>query len=286
MEPIDVVINGNRLVVEVLGPEEAPVIIANHGGPGLSSRRETRASFGSLADEYRIVVFDGRGSGDSEGRAPLSHAQWAADVDGLREWCGADKIIVAGGSYGGYISLEYALRYPSHVSGIVLRDTSAVHAKYTERAREIALSSPRASITAAEWDRNWSGGLTSDEDFRNMFASFAGLYQVDASPEKVRGMLEGFRFRYETSNAALGSAIVGYDVRPQLPTITVPTLITVGRHDWVCPVEASEEIAAGIPGSELAIFENSGHSPQVEERELWLATVRGFLHQHFPPATV
>ena len=45
-----------------------------------------------------------------------------------------------------------------------------------------------------------------------------------------------------------------------------PTLVAVGRHDWICPVDQAEEIHRLVAHSRLAIFERSGHSPQVEER--------------------
>ena len=93
-----VTINGCRLNVEVLGADDAPVLIAHHGGGGIGSLAEPKATFGPLADQFRVVVFDARGCGQSEGIPPYSHAQWAADVDGLREWLGAEQIVVAGGS--------------------------------------------------------------------------------------------------------------------------------------------------------------------------------------------
>src|SRR3546814_5635489 len=77
-------INDNELAVEVLGPEGAPVIITHHGAPGLGSRAEPRASFGRLADEYRVIVFEARGSGESEGSGVFSHEEWDADIEGLR----------------------------------------------------------------------------------------------------------------------------------------------------------------------------------------------------------
>jgi proline iminopeptidase len=87
-------------------------------------------------------------------------------------------------------------------------------------------------------------------------------------------------FRAETHNAAFSTAVPAYDLRDRLHEIRVPTLIVVGRHDWITPVEASEEMAAGIPGAELVIFEHSGHSPQLEESERFLAVVRDFLTRH------
>jgi len=59
--------------------------------------------------------------------------------------------------------------------------------------------------------------------------------------------------------------------------------VTVGRTDWITPVSCSETIVSLIPDARLAIFEKSGHSPQIEEAEEWTATVRGFPHQVAPP---
>jgi hypothetical protein len=50
-----VTINGNDLNVEVLGPENAPVLIAHHGGGGIGSLAEPKSTFGPLADEMRVV---------------------------------------------------------------------------------------------------------------------------------------------------------------------------------------------------------------------------------------
>jgi proline iminopeptidase len=131
-------INNNRLNVEVMGPDDAPVMIVHHGAPGLGTLAEPKASFGPLSDVYKIVVFDARGSGQSEGNGPFTHEQWAADVEGLRQWVGAERFIMAGGSYGGFISMEYAIRHPERLMALVLRDTSADNAN-EEMARANAL---------------------------------------------------------------------------------------------------------------------------------------------------
>lgn len=158
-------INGNRLAVEVLGPEGAPVLIAHHGAPGLGSRAEPRASFGRLADTYRVIVFDARGSGQSEGNGTFSHEQWAADIDGLREWAGAEQIIMAGGSYGGFMAMEYAIRYPDRVRALVLRDTSPDNSN-EEMALANALANARVEIDREKLDRIFAGTVHDDADLR------------------------------------------------------------------------------------------------------------------------
>jgi proline iminopeptidase len=68
-----------------------------------------------------------------------------------------------------------------------------------------------------------------------------------------------------------------YDVREQLPKITAPTLVIGARHDWICPPEFAEEIAARIANAELRIFENSGHAVRADEPEALLDAIAGFL---------
>lgn len=271
-------INGNELAVEVLGPEDAPVIITHHGAPGLGSRAEPRASFGRLADEYRVVVFDARGSGQSEGNGTFSHEQWAADIDGLREWIGAEKVVMAGGSYGGFMAMEYAIRYPHRVSAMVLRDTSADNGN-AHLARENALASDRVSIDMEKFDRIDAGKVADDDDLRDCWREILPLYDFNYDPASVEKKVEATPYRYEAHNYAFSVNLPGYDLKPELPSVSVPTLITVGRTDWITPVSCSQTIASLIPNSELVVFEKSGHSPQIEEAELWTATVRDFLHR-------
>ncbi|MFP7761221.1 alpha/beta fold hydrolase [Marisediminicola sp. LYQ134] len=277
-----VTINGNELAVEVLGPEGAPVILTHHGAPGLGSRAEPRASFGRLADQYRVVVFDARGSGASEGSGVFSHEQWAADIDGLREWIGAETVIMAGGSYGGFMAMEYAIRYPDRVSAVVLRDTSADNGN-AHLARENALASDRVTIDMEKFDRIDEGRVRDDADLEDCWREILPLYDFHYDPEATERKVKATPYRFEAHNYAFSVNLPAYDLKPQLPSITVPTLITVGRTDWITPVSCSQTIADLIPDSQLVIFEESGHSPQIEEAEKWTATVRSFLNTVVPP---
>ncbi|MET0233564.1 MAG: alpha/beta hydrolase [Kibdelosporangium sp.] len=276
-------INGNKLAVEVLGPEGAPVLIAHHGAPGLGSRAEPRASFGRLADTYRVVVFDARGSGQSEGKGVFSHEQWAADIDGLREWIGAEQIIMAGGSYGGFMALEYTIRHPSRVRALVLRDTSPDNS-HEQAAKANALASARVKVDHDKLERIFAGTVRDDADLKECWREILPLYDFDYDPAAVEQRVEATPYRYEAHNYAFSVNIPNYDIRASLPAITCPTLITVGRTDWITPVDRSEEIARLVPGSRLVIFEKSGHSPQIEEAEAWTTTVRDFLAEVSPVA--
>src|SRR5438445_382057 len=73
------------------------------------------------------------------------------------------------------------------------------------------------------------------------------------------------RYQVAVRNFVIHHEYARYDCRGELGRISCPTLVMVGRHDWICPVDQAEEIHRLIPHSELEVFEGSGHSPQVEE---------------------
>jgi len=273
---VRVTINDNELNVEVLGDKGLPVLIAHHGGGGIGSLGEPKATFGPLSDIFQVVVFDARGCGLSEGKPPFSHAQWAADVDGLREWMGVDQIVVTGGSYGGFIAMEYAIAYPEHTRAMILRDTSPDNSNLA-RAFENAREQTRVEINWDNFNRYWGGRITDDQDLKERWAEIIPMYDFDYDPVKSNAAVEAGIYRHEAHNWCFLYNMPNYDLRPQLPSVTCPTLVTVGRTDWVTPVSYAETIAELVPNSTLVVFEKSGHSPQIEEFDLFQEVMRDFL---------
>lgn len=78
--------DGVALHVRILGENVAskPLLISLHGAPGISTYREPEASFHFLSDRFRVMVYDARGSGESDHRGPYSHDRWIRDIETLR----------------------------------------------------------------------------------------------------------------------------------------------------------------------------------------------------------
>ena len=121
------------------------------------------------------------------------------------------------------------------------------------------------------------GTCMSDDDMRDCYAEIQPLYNVNWDPEQDAEKLKTIEFHHATHNFAFSHNLPQFDLKPRLGEISCPVLITHGRHDWIIPMEAPEAMHSLLPNSRLVIFENSGHSPQIEEVDLWEETVRQFL---------
>lgn len=273
-------VNGVRLVYDDSGKGDGQkvAIVTLHGGPGMSSRAGDWAAFQPLTDTYRLISYDQRGNGESEDGEPYSHAQFVDDLEALRTGLNLGKIVVLGGSYGGFLALEYALAYPQNLHAVILRDTAASN-RFQDTSKRRALES-EFPMDEETLDRLFSGQIRDNDDFRASFAMIQPLYTVERDLSAEAERLALIPFRYETHNWAFSRNQPNYDLVDRLPGITVPVLVTVGRHDWITPLEASEELASHLLKGELVVFERSGHSPQLEEQSLYLQTVRAFLARH------
>ena len=124
-------------------PESGDVLIAIHGGPGMSS--DYMLSLEQLAgSDLAVVTYDQRGTGRStEPSEGYTMLKYVADLDAVREAVGADRVIIMGHSWGGVVALRYATVHPDRVQSIVLMGSGppsleAARAGQLSRAQRIA----------------------------------------------------------------------------------------------------------------------------------------------------
>lgn len=278
-------INGTKIYFDVegsgyipVGPRmiKKPVLFAVHGGPG-SDHSDFKPWLTPLAEDYQIVYLDQRSNGQSERVDPATctYDQLAADIEALRNYLGLEKISVLGHSFGGMIAQEYATRYPDAVEKLLLIDTAPSYEFYKE-----ALAFAKNTATPEQYAKIpelFEGNIRDDEHLEEWWSVCWDLYWYDFKEEI--GNDTGARpiGSLDVCNYTFKHLMPKYDVRAAIAELDIPTLITVGRHDWITPVTQAEEMHRLIKGSELVIFEKSGHQPFIEEHADFLHTVRTFL---------
>ncbi|HET6184628.1 MAG TPA: alpha/beta fold hydrolase [Acetobacteraceae bacterium] len=271
-------VEGLGLVPQGAAMEKRPVAFAIHGGPG-GDHSGFKPSFSPLAADMQLVYFDHRGQGRSARGDPTAYTldENVEDMEALRRHLGLGPIVSIGTSYGGMVAMAHAARYPRSVAKLVLIVTAA-HSGFIARAKEI-IAQRGTPEQQAVCEKLWAGGLTTPEAMRDYYRIMGPLYalrhdEAAAAPGRARAIHSP-----DALNRAFGPGgfLLNYDLRPELPRITAPTLILAGRHDWICAPEFSEEIHLLIPRSRLEIFENSSHSIRVDEPERMVRAIREFV---------
>lgn len=227
-----------------------------------------------LGDVLHRVYYDHRGNGRS-GRPSidtLTYEQLADDANALRKYLGFDKVVVMGHSAGGFIALEYALRYPQYLSHLILIDTAPAW-DYQE---EIKANAERKGMTA-EMIEIWNAPPSStDEEFARRVKVMSPLYFYKYNAEVADRLLSKTVFCVAAAKRD-DELVKDYNVVARLGEIKAPTLILVGRDDWICPPSQAQRMHKGIPNSELVVFEQSGHFPYVEKPDVFFSAVRDWL---------
>ncbi|HEY3845789.1 MAG TPA: alpha/beta fold hydrolase [Acetobacteraceae bacterium] len=275
-------IEGAGLVPDGPRMRERPVAMVAHGGPG-GDHSGFKPGMSPLAEQMQLVYFDHRGQGRSgladPGADPdrFTLDENVADMEALRGYLGLGPVVSIGTSYGGMVGMAHAARHPHAVSHLILIVTAA-HGGFIQRAQEIL----RERGTPAQHrvcETLWAGGFRTSAELQRFYAVMGPLYAlrhdpVAAEPGRARAI-----HTPEPINRAFGpdGFLRHFDLRPELSRITAPTLILAGRHDWICPVEFSEELHRLIPGSELLVFEESSHSVRVDAPEAMLRAIREFV---------
>jgi pimeloyl-ACP methyl ester carboxylesterase len=83
-------------------------------------------AYSVLSDQYRVLSFDYRGHGQSSSTKPYTFSQIVDDIEGVRRhFAGPEtKVIICGGSFGGFLAQQYAITYGQFVSHLILRGTA------------------------------------------------------------------------------------------------------------------------------------------------------------------
>ncbi|MBV0903887.1 alpha/beta fold hydrolase [Haloarcula salina] len=258
--------DGVELAYERAGPADAETVAFVEGiGYGRWMWRWQRDT---LAEEYDTIVWDNRGTGDSdEPEGPYTMAQMAADLDAVLADAGVESAHVVGASMGGMIAQRYALDH--------------------DRARSLALlctspGGPEAAPVPEETQQRMFA-VPDDLDERElrrykMQPAFSDGFP-DAHPDLIERIVD-WRIESDAGDRALqwqAAAVAAHDVSDRLGEIDVPTLVVHGTADRVVPFENGELLAAGVPDAAFEPVEGGPHLLFVEDHERVTARIRRFL---------
>ena len=248
-----------------------PTLLLIHGWLGNRSFWERQVT--ALRDRFTVVTVDLRGHGESSPpRTGYTIAGMAADLEQLVRAIGAQKVSIVGWSMGGMIAQELARRLGERATGLVLVGTTAG-----------AIADPKNPHGNPALAEEIQKAVTAD--FRQFVRTFAAqIFKAGAaSPLLAWATGQMQRTPPHVAQACLES-VLATDLRDKLSALKVPTLVIHGRHDALFPLAMAEELKKGISGAQLTVFEESGHSPHLEEPERFNEAIAAFLGAGAAPA--
>jgi 3-oxoadipate enol-lactonase/4-carboxymuconolactone decarboxylase len=251
---------GTTLFYDLTGREDGPLLVLSNS---LGTTVEMWDGIVKiLAPSFRILRYDTRGHGRSPAApSPLTVKQLADDLAALLNALKIDNAHIAGLSLGGMTAQALAIHHPHKVKSLMLMATGPF-------------------LPPAE---NWNARAKTvrEQGLASIVDTVLTRWFTPAYFDTHAHRIAYYRSRFLTNDpegyALCCEAIRDMDLRPQLASITAPTLVIAGADDPVTPVSMANELADAIAGSRAGVIAHASHLLAIEQPDETAALMRQFI---------
>jgi sigma-B regulation protein RsbQ len=256
----------NRNNVVITGHGKRPMVFSHGFGCDQHMWRFVAPAF---ADSHRVVLFDHIGCGQSD-LSVYDNARYATlagytlDMVEILEQADLHDAVIVGHSVGAIIGLLAAHLLPQRVSSLVLLAPSPRY-----------LNDPPNYVGGFE--REDIEGLI-DMMESNMLGWTNFLAPMVMGSQAQAGLTQELKDSfcasdpYITRRFALATFLA--DNRPDLPRVTVPSLIVQCSDDAIAPRSVGNYMHSQMLGSRLRVIEASGHCPHITHPAQTIALIQ------------
>jgi len=231
-----------------------------------------------LAANRQLILYDQRGRGASQAPpgargARIEHD--AGDLPALRDALGLSRWDVLGHSWGGGLAMLGVERDQAAVRRLVLVDSVGPVGNWQENLLTDALPRLSPGDRAVLEHIDQQALLAPDPGIHSAYSR--AMYAAWFADPALAAMFSPPRSQSRTG-AAVAARLrgEGYDWRPLLRAVSVPTLVIHGERDLL-PVSVARDIVATLGNARLEIIPEAGHMPFWESPELFFTLVETFL---------
>ena len=260
-------------------------VLLLHGGPGFTHQYlEAMESFLPEAG-IEMYYYDQLGCGHSD--KPTDPALWTRDryreeVEEVRIGLGLDDFVLYGQSWGGMLSIEYALKYQQHLRGLVISNMTAGIQAYLARLDYLkGLLTPklRASLEQLEAAEDYDNPEYQRIMMEELYPQC--MCRTKPWPEPVtRAFRDAALNIYNEMQGKSEFVVTGnfkeWERWDDLHRITVPTLTIGAGHDTMDPKDL-ERMASLLPKGEFLLCPNGSHCAMWDDQEVYFAGLLNFL---------
>jgi pimeloyl-ACP methyl ester carboxylesterase len=275
------VLHGHRVSYRTAGDGDEVVLLI-HGIVGCAEQWDQVVPL--LAERYTVIAPDLLGHGHSDKpRGDYSLGAYAASVRDLLVALGHRRATVVGHSLGGGVAMQFSYEYPPFAERLVLVSSGGLGREVHLMLRAATLPGSEIVLPIIAHERLYGlggalvgllgrFGLQGSTDLAEMARGYGSLADAGARMafiHTLRAVLD------------IGGQRVSANDRLYLAAL-MPSLIIWGARDPLIPVEHATVANEGLPGSQLEIFEEAGHFPQLHDPMRFALTLIDFIESTEP----
>lgn len=245
-------LDGRRLYYDLIGPEDAPVVLFSHSLASDSGMWAEQMP-PLLTAGFRILRVDMRGHGGSDpASGDTTMSALAGDLARLLDDLDIARVHYIGLSIGGMIGQAFALEHRDRLLSAFWCDTLPAgpkggEAAWAERVRVVTAAKSVAPLADQTMERWFSAGFRPRRPTRW---------------KEIRDTVAA-----TTAEGYLGctAAILGFDFASRLPSLRLPVLVVCGAEDPGTPPAENRRLAGLVPGARYEEIAGARHFVNVEK---------------------
>jgi pimeloyl-ACP methyl ester carboxylesterase len=262
-------VGGTRFVYRELGIDSGvPVIFLNHLAANLDNW-DPRVVDG-IAAKHRVITFDNRGVGASEGKTPNTAEEMARDAVAFIRALGFDQVDLLGFSMGGMVSQVIALTEPQLVRKIILAGTGPAGGKGIDNVTKVTYLDTFKAFATFKDPKEYLF-FTRTANGKAQAKAFVKRLKERTTDRDKAIALRAFNTQLKAIHAW------GLEQPADLSRIHHPVLVANGDDDRMVPTSNSYDMASRIPNATLRIYPDAGHGGIFQFHERFVPEALEFL---------
>lgn len=275
-------VEGGKIWYRIDGEGDKTPVLLLHGGPGSSSFYLEPLK--ELSQDRPVIFIDQLGCGRSTRITDTTLMTIEKNVEQLeqvRKALKLEKFYLYGHSWGTMLGMDYYLKYPKGIQGLIFSSPLFSTKIWTDDADTLIATLPEATqkaIRESERQKNYENEAYK-EAMNVYYKAYVRRSDKSKSQQDTAAKFFGenvYNFMWGPSEFTATGNLLNYNRLKDLPKITVPTLLTAGEYDEARP-SSVRYYTSLIPGAQFKEIPQAAHSTMMDNPKEYIGVLREFL---------
>ncbi len=277
-------VKGGKIWYRIDGEGDKTPVLLLHGGPGSSSFYLEPLK--ELSQDRPVIFLDQLGCGRSTritDTTLMTIEQNVEQLEQVRKALKLDKFYLYGHSWGTMLGMDYYVKYPKGIQGLIFSSPLFSTKIWTDDADTLIKTLPEATqkaIRESERLKDYANEAYK-EAMKVYYKAYVRRSDKSKSQQDTAAKFFGenvYNFMWGPSEFTATGNLLNYNRLKDLPKITVPTLLTAGEYDEARP-SSVRYYTSLIPGAQFKEIPQAAHSTMMDNPKEYIGVLKEFLRK-------